>query len=127
MVTITLNNITNLNTSLQIGDLVYTTNVNFVDNNNTLDQQSSNTVEPINIVGILRRITNNQGIIVLDVDETPFFNSTIPDENSFIMFSKYDQTNGDVVGYYAKAKFSNNSKQRAELFSVGSEVTINSK
>jgi hypothetical protein len=56
MVTITLNNITNLNTSLQVGDLVYTTNVNFVDNNNTLDQQSSNTVEPINIVGILRRI-----------------------------------------------------------------------
>ena len=53
MITITLNNITNLNTSLQIGDLVYTTNVNFVDNNNTLDQQSSNTVEPINIVGIL--------------------------------------------------------------------------
>jgi hypothetical protein len=43
------------------------------------------------------------------------------------MFSKYDQTNGDVVGYYAKAKFSNNSKQKAELFSVGSEVTINSK
>ena len=110
MLTITLNNITNLNTSLQIGDLVYTTNVNFVDNNNTLDQQSSNTVEPINIVGILRRITNNQGVIVLDVDETPFFNSTMPDENSFIMFSKYDQTNGDVVGYYAKAKFSNNSK-----------------
>ena len=79
MVTITLNNITNLNTSLLIGDLVYTTNVNFVDNNNTLDQQSSNTVEPINIVGILRRITNNQGVIVLDVDETPFFNSTTPD------------------------------------------------
>ena len=127
MVTITLNNITNLNTSLQIGDLVYTTNVNFVDNNNTLDQQSSNTVEPINIVGILRRITNNQGVIVLDVDETPFFNSTMRDENSFIMFSKYDQTNGDVVGYYAKAKFSNNSKQKAEFFSVGSEVTINSK
>ena len=43
------------------------------------------------------------------------------------MFSKYDQTDGDVNGYYAEAKFSNDSKVKAELFSVGSEIIINSK
>jgi hypothetical protein len=43
------------------------------------------------------------------------------------MFSKYNQMDGDVNGYYAEATFQNNSKTKAELFSVGSEVTINSK
>jgi hypothetical protein len=42
------------------------------------------------------------------------------------MFSKYSQTDGDLLGYYAEAKFVNNSKIKAELFSVGSEITINS-
>jgi len=41
------------------------------------------------------------------------------------MFSKYDQSMGDVMGYYARAKFTNNSRKKAEIFSVGSEVTIN--
>ena len=43
------------------------------------------------------------------------------------MFSKWNQTDGDVVGYYAQANFINNSKEKAELFSVGSEVIISSK
>jgi len=47
--------------------------------------------------------------------------------NDFIMFSKHDQIDGDVLGYYAEAKFINDSKQKAELFAVSSEVVINSK
>ena len=43
------------------------------------------------------------------------------------MFSKYDQTDGDVIGYYAEAKFVNDSKQKAEIYAVSSEVVINSK
>ena len=43
------------------------------------------------------------------------------------MFSKYNQMDGDVNGYYAEATFKNNSRIKAELFSVGSEITINSK
>jgi len=43
------------------------------------------------------------------------------------MFSKYNQKNGDLTGYYAQAKFVNNSKEKAELFAVSSEVVINSK
>ena len=43
------------------------------------------------------------------------------------MFSKYNQMDGDVNGYYAQATFKNNSTEKAELFSVGSEIIINSK
>ena len=43
------------------------------------------------------------------------------------MFSKYNQTDGDVVGYYAQANFINDSKEKAELFSIGSEIKISSK
>ena len=43
------------------------------------------------------------------------------------MFSKFNQTDGDIIGYYAQARFKNNSSAKAELFSVGSEIIINSK
>jgi hypothetical protein len=62
---------------------------------------------------------------VLDVDNLP--SSYQPINNDFLMFSKYDQTDGDLLGYYAEATFINNSIEKAELFSVGSEITINSK
>ena len=65
--------------------------------------------------------------IVLDVDEAPFSSPYTPVGGDFIMFSKYSQTDGDVNGYYAEVKFKNNSIEKAELFSIGSEVIINSK
>ena len=43
------------------------------------------------------------------------------------MFSKYNQSMGHVLGYYAKVRFVNSSHKKAEMFSVGSEVIINSK
>ena len=43
------------------------------------------------------------------------------------MFSKYSQTDGDINGYYAKANFVNDSREKAELFAVSSEIVINSK
>jgi len=43
------------------------------------------------------------------------------------MFSKYDQSDGEVLGYYAEAKFVNNSKIKAELYAISSEITVNSK
>jgi hypothetical protein len=123
MIIITLN-ITNLNDSLQVGDLVYSTPVNTQAGAN--DQEAVN-IGPDSIVGVLRRITIIGDVVTLDVDETVITNPNIPNNGDFILFSKYDQTDGDVLGYYARAKFVNNSKKKAELFSVGSEVVINSK
>ena len=54
-------------------------------------------------------------------------NTYKPLGGDFLMFSKYDQSAGDLIGYYAKVGFVNDSKEKAEIFSVGSEIIINSK
>lgn len=124
MVTITLE-VQNLNVSLQVGDLIYTTKPSMVLGGEDLNSLA--TVGSNLLVGVLRRITRENGVIVLDVDETEFNNTIVPTPGSFIMFSKWDQTDGDVAGYYAEVKFKNNSTEEAELFSIGSEIVINSK
>ena len=124
MIILTLNNINNLNDSLQVGDMVYATPT--TTQSGADDAQSGGTVGKATIVGILRKITTTGSQVVLDVDNTPFPDN-IPSANDFIMFSKYSQTDGDVNGYYAEATFRNNSLEKAELFSVSSEIIINSK
>ena len=53
---------------------------------------------------------------------------TSVDPDDFIMFSKDNKVNkNSLVGYYAEIKFENNSSNKAELFSIGSEVTQSSK
>ena len=52
----------------------------------------------------------------------------ITDPKSFIMFSKDNKVNlSSMLGYYASVTFKNDSKEKAELFSVGSEVSESSK
>ena len=130
MFTLEFNNLKILNVSLQVGDAVYA--------RDTMTQPGSNDPQAVVIndtganhwIGILRRIEDNGGgNYVLTVDD-----SMLPDPivitrlvGFFIMFSKYDQSDGDVLGYYAEAKFVNDSKVKAELYVVSSEVTMNSK
>ena len=46
----------------------------------------------------------------------------------FIMFSKENEANlGSLLGYVAEVEFSNNSIGKAELFSIGAEVSESSK
>ena len=52
----------------------------------------------------------------------------IPFANDFICFAKNNQANASSLkGYYAKVKFSNSSKEKAELFSVTAEIQQSSK
>ena len=123
MIVLTLPGINNLNNSLQVGDMIYAVATL---SSAPEDLQGASTTGVNQLVGILRRITVvGTTTIVLDVEDN--INSYIPRRDDFIMFSKYDQTDGDVNGYYAEAKFENDSRVKAELFSVGSEIIINSK
>ena len=140
---ITLNfDIKNLNNSLQVGDMIYATpttqQVSSVTDLEDTSLSGSGTGN-MQLVGVLRKIEQpSSGLVILEVDND--LNNPInaqmvaasgslynPQPNDFLMFSKYSQTDGDVNGYYAEATFKNNSTEKAELFSVGSEVTINSK
>jgi len=143
MFTLEFSNLNNLNTSLQVGDAVYahstTTQLGSNDPQAGFDNTGVNY-----FIGILRKIdnpTNGQYILSVDDDPTsfPFGNGIgnnpdpytgvyyVPGPDDFIMFSKHDQSDGDVLGYYADVKLVNGSKEKAELYVISSEVTINSK
>ena len=141
MQAITLN-ITNLNSSLQVGDIVYAAQPET--QYGAKDQQGFSLGAPLGenrLVGILKNITfNTDGTTTLDVDDTlatlfsgigyqgtPTIVNATEGVKDFLMFSKYSQTDGDVNGYYAKANFMNDSREKAELFAVSSEIVINSK
>tara|TARA_R100000995_G_scaffold51046_1_gene24663 strand:- start:1181 stop:1576 length:396 start_codon:yes stop_codon:yes gene_type:complete len=131
MIILQLQNNNNLNNSLQVGDIIYASPAlkqggakDFqADNNNSLG------IGKNYLVGILRRINFvNQDTIELYVDEqTSLGGSYVPSDNDFIMFSKYTRGGSGLLGYYAQAKFVNNSTEKAEMFAVSSEIIINSK
>ena len=146
MILLEFNNLKILNVSLQVGDAVYARNTETQPGADDLQatelatppsqQQSTGTNH---FIGILRRIENPvNGQYILSIDDDPTnspFSSTdpytgvyyTPSANDFIMFSKYDQSDGDVLGYYADVKLVNDSKEKVELYVVSSEVIINSK
>ena len=102
MIILNFENIKNLNTSLQVGDGVYAHSTNL--------QSGAND----------RQTNSNTGI---NQFEGTYYTPLAED---FIMFSKFSQGDSGVLGYYAKARFTNDSKEKAELFAVSSEVIINS-
>jgi hypothetical protein len=127
-------NINNLNTSLQVGDTLYARELTQQSGAN--DQEGMDDTGELHIVGILVNIVQTAGGWDLHVNDDLTINKTtfIYDwENAgssgrlfYLMFSKNTQGDSGVLGYYAEAKFTNNSKEKAELFAVSSEVIMNS-
>ena len=125
MIRIQLKNIDNLNASLQVGDMIYVTSTT----GSLLGQninQSSVDINADNQVGFLRKIEQiAPTTYTLHVDTNGFTANVIQGE--FLMFDKYNQSNDDIKGYYMEVKLVNNSRKKAELFSLSSEVTESSK
>ena len=115
MATITIKNGIN-NTSLQIGDTVY-----YVPSASISDtgQQQTSISNPLKI-GTVDSI-GSDNITVNNPLSTPA-------SGDFIMFSKDKAANNtSLIGYYAEVTLKNNSKEKAELFTLSSEVTESSK
>ena len=94
----------NINVLVQVGDNLYYTNV------------TGGAGNPIEI-GPITEVGSN--FVVVDgpnATPTPFATDL------FFMFKKPNLNNASVKGYFAEAKFENNSKEKAELFAVGSEI-----
>tara|TARA_R100000935_G_C2685209_1_gene104292 strand:+ start:116 stop:502 length:387 start_codon:yes stop_codon:yes gene_type:complete len=128
MITLTFNQLNSLNDSLQVGDDVY--GVGVMTQFNGADQQATAIDTGVaQRIGILRKIEQNQlgSVHTLFVDNSMVVGAFVPTVDTFIMFSKASQGDSGLVGYYAEARLVNNSREKAELFSVGSEVIINSK
>ena len=112
-----------INVSVQVGDIVY-----YVDNPNTsgsVDPTSWDIIGNVIQFGIIQQIVNQYGQA-----GAPYIQvmSTLSPQNppsgsAFIMFGKDKTANtSSLIGYYARVNFVNNSKEKAELFSVGSEI-----
>tara|TARA_R100001443_G_scaffold80258_1_gene87350 strand:- start:10558 stop:10947 length:390 start_codon:yes stop_codon:yes gene_type:complete len=129
MILITLN-LTDINTSLQVGDLVYAreTMTQVGASNPQTGPDASTGTGSNHLVGVLRKIEDQGGLFRLFVDNAMLAGATYtPSVNDFLMFSKYSQGDSGVLGYYARAKLVNNSQDKAEIFAVSSEIIINSK
>jgi len=93
----------NINTSLQIGDAIYS--------------QENNVITRVGDVYDISGLSVTVGGV-----------GTIPSEGAYALFSKNSSVNeSSLIGYYADIKFENNSTGKVELFSISSEITESSK
>jgi len=114
---IVLNNIPQ-NTSLQVGDIAYYVK-NVTSHTSTNTGVMGSNEAPVKLGKITKIRTNS---ITVETNDVLF---AIDD---FLMFSKDKSVNNSsLLGYYAEIKLANNSTEKAELFSIGSEVTPSSK
>jgi hypothetical protein len=125
MITITLTAAPN-NNSLQIGDLAYSITPSLVGGFQTsINDTSGEYDEPI-FLGTIDAITGNQ--IFVDETQQNITPPHLPEAGDFFMFAKDTSVNlSGLLGYYAEIEIKNNSKEKAEMFTIGSEITPSSK
>ena len=111
-----------LNESVQLGDTLHYVNP-------TNDTLQGGDVIPFNNdgiieVGTITTVNYATNTIVADIQNS----TALPTGSSFFLFSKDNRANmASLLGYYAEVEFTNNSTEKAELFSVGSEIFESSK
>ena len=122
-----------LNVSVQIGDVAYYIDTDPV--GPTKEWAASTTPHftgpqsgIIKIGTIVNLIQGVPSTIVCDMPLSIFSQFGLPQPDDFIMFSKDNKVNlSSLLGYYAEVKFTNNSTDEAELFSVGANIFESSK
>jgi len=108
-----------INVSAQPGDVVYYTIPPAAKIGGFDSAELSNT----RFFGVIYSIEEN--IVTVQYDDTI---ASAPPNGSFISFAKDKRVNtSSLLGYYASVKFVNNSTSKAELFSIGSEISESSK
>jgi len=110
-----------LNISVQKGDFIFAT---------SLTSQSSYDVPNVTFsganvfIGIVDTIDRANKHIRVDNSST----GLVVTSGDYVAFAKDNQTNANSIkGYYAATTFTNNSRQKAELFTVGAEIQQSSK
>jgi hypothetical protein len=115
-----------INASLQIGDTAY-----FMPTG-TSGGFATAALGDVIAFGTVSSIVNPLGLLPGPIMVMVYYDNNsgipIPTMSDFIMFGKDKTVNSSsLIGYYADIKFVNNSDQKVELFSVGSEVVESSK
>ena len=116
-------NFNTLNVSVQVGDVIYYTKSLFQVPFGAIGAME----ETFRLGPVLEITTLPDGSIevLVEYDDDKV---DPPRPEDFISFSKSKKINtSSLLGYYASVNFVNNSTGKAELFSVGSEVSESSK
>jgi hypothetical protein len=120
--TITFDN--NINISAQKGDIAYYC-IPEANGGFKTSSQGSGSNDNIIEIGVIFSVDNSTNTMVCeqgDVYVAP------PPTGSFVLFSKDNRVNSvSPLGYYALAKFKNDSKVKSEMFATACEVFISSK
>ena len=133
MPTIDLTFPNDINVSVQIGDTAYYVDTTPV--GPTQEWAASTTPHftgpqsgIIELGPIINLIQGIPSTIVCDMSLSVLAIHGLPQLDDFIMFSKDNKANlSSLLGYYAKVKFTNNSTDEAELFSIGANIFESSK
>ena len=122
-----------LNTSLQVGDILYGCDSTDLLNNPNLEMNLQPGFPGVGSLTEKGRVVKIEPLdigwnvyVALNQTQLTEFNAG-GYANNFMMFSKFNQSDGNITGYYAKCRFVNNSPDKADLFSIGSNVTESSK
>jgi|TARA_R110000824_G_scaffold273429_1_gene461897 hypothetical protein len=121
-ITLTFDARTKLNTSLQVGDTVWYVSTNSAGGYNVAPKSS------VNKLGKVEELSFELSQAQIKVSRYDTRALPMRLNTFFFMFSKDSRANvSSLVGYYAKATFTNNSKEKIELFAVNSEIVASSK
>ena len=116
-------NFPHINTSLQVDDIIYYCPTVLA--GGFYDGKDDNII----VVGPVVSIDDDPasptyGDVVINWNGA----TALPSMGDFLMFAKNKKANtSSIIGYYALVKFKNQTKLKAELFSVGSEIFESSK
>ena len=133
MATLTLTFANPLNTSLQIGDTAYYIDTNPIGPSkewaaSTTPHFTGPQSGIIKIGPIVDLIQGVPSTIICDIPISILATHGLPQPDDFIMFSKDNKANiSSLLGYYARVRFTNDSTEEAELFSVGTNIFESSK
>ena len=111
-----------INSSLSIGDTIFTCNVANVTDAGGTDSTIDKNSDGPTLRGTVTAINNATNVITVDDGGSEVTANALA--NDIALFAKDGIVNtSGISGYYATVKMKNNSTSEAKLFSVGSEIT----
>lgn len=130
MGTITISFSHPINISVQEGDMAYYANVSHSQpmmGPSISGSHNHSAYADIIQIGLIDTIDRTTNTITCAWNPNPA-GAPLPTADKFIMFSKDNKANlSSLLGYFATVEFRNNSTNKAELFSVGTDIFESSK
>ena len=110
-----------INVSVQPGDIIYAVTPTMQGTTPVASLQEGAVSVTNNILGTAI------GVRELEIDVDDITSNYSLRNGDYIMFSKNKEANtSGLLGYYMEVTFTCNSKEKAEIYSMGSDITINS-